>query len=421
MGRCPFHEERTPSFSVNGVDKLYYCFGCGAKGDLITFVRETEGLDFAGAIEWLGERFRVAARVRGELACARRRAQAPRAALRAARPGGDVLRAHAVGLRGRRDGARLPQGSRPRSRTHAVRSASGSRSAVDTLARKALAKGFTREELARRRPDAAARRRLLLAPPALPARGRARPRPRFPGSAPVRRRPAEGEVREHPRIGALPQGLGRLRARQGARRDRTRGSRVHRRGQHRRDRSAPGGPRAGRREHGHRADRGAAEGAGAAEQAALARVRRRRGGRDRDVARDGARGEAGLRRQGRRAAAGRRPCGRPERVRTAARGRRSLPALPRSHRDRARRRPRGGLPSRAHAARRSRRLARAPGRLAVRERQARHDRAAARRRRVGSRGRRSVAAGRSMRAHASSATRSRACSHTSSSVPSWPS
>jgi len=59
MGRCPFHEERTPSFSVNGVDKLYYCFGCGAKGDLITFVRETEGLDFAGAIEWLADRSRV--------------------------------------------------------------------------------------------------------------------------------------------------------------------------------------------------------------------------------------------------------------------------------------------------------------------------------------------------------------------------
>jgi DNA primase len=39
LGRCPFHEERTPSFSVNATDKLYYCFGCGAKGDLITFVR----------------------------------------------------------------------------------------------------------------------------------------------------------------------------------------------------------------------------------------------------------------------------------------------------------------------------------------------------------------------------------------------
>jgi DNA primase len=59
IGRCPFHEERTPSFSVNATDKLYYCFGCGAKGDLITFVRETEQLDFAGAIEWLADRFNV--------------------------------------------------------------------------------------------------------------------------------------------------------------------------------------------------------------------------------------------------------------------------------------------------------------------------------------------------------------------------
>jgi DNA primase len=59
LGRCPFHEERTPSFSVNATDKLYYCFGCGAKGDLITFVRETEQLDFAGAIESLADRFNV--------------------------------------------------------------------------------------------------------------------------------------------------------------------------------------------------------------------------------------------------------------------------------------------------------------------------------------------------------------------------
>jgi DNA primase len=58
-GRCPFHEEKTPSFSVNPVDKLYYCFGCGKGGDLISFVRETENLDFVGSIEWLAERFRV--------------------------------------------------------------------------------------------------------------------------------------------------------------------------------------------------------------------------------------------------------------------------------------------------------------------------------------------------------------------------
>jgi DNA primase len=58
-GRCPFHEEKTPSFSVNPVEKLYYCFGCGKGGDVISFVRETENLDFVGAIEWLAERFRV--------------------------------------------------------------------------------------------------------------------------------------------------------------------------------------------------------------------------------------------------------------------------------------------------------------------------------------------------------------------------
>ena len=58
-GRCPFHEERTPSFSVNAADKLYYCFGCNAGGDVIKFVQETEQLDFAGAIEWLAERFNV--------------------------------------------------------------------------------------------------------------------------------------------------------------------------------------------------------------------------------------------------------------------------------------------------------------------------------------------------------------------------
>ncbi len=59
VARCPFHEERTPSFSVNSVEKFYYCFGCGAKGDVITFVRETEQLDFAEAVEWLADRFNV--------------------------------------------------------------------------------------------------------------------------------------------------------------------------------------------------------------------------------------------------------------------------------------------------------------------------------------------------------------------------
>jgi DNA primase len=58
-GLCPFHDEKTPSFSVNPADKLFYCFGCGKGGDVISFVRETEQLDFAQAVEWLAERFRV--------------------------------------------------------------------------------------------------------------------------------------------------------------------------------------------------------------------------------------------------------------------------------------------------------------------------------------------------------------------------
>ncbi len=59
VGLCPFHDERTPSFSVNSDQKLYYCFGCEAKGDAITFVRESEALDFPEAVELLAERHGV--------------------------------------------------------------------------------------------------------------------------------------------------------------------------------------------------------------------------------------------------------------------------------------------------------------------------------------------------------------------------
>jgi DNA primase len=58
-GLCPFHEERTPSFSLNARDKVYFCFGCEAKGDLFTFVQEKEGLGFADAVEALAGRYGV--------------------------------------------------------------------------------------------------------------------------------------------------------------------------------------------------------------------------------------------------------------------------------------------------------------------------------------------------------------------------
>jgi DNA primase len=58
-GLCPFHDERTPSFSVNAEKGVYYCFGCGIAGDAIDFVKETEALDFAAAVEQLAERYNV--------------------------------------------------------------------------------------------------------------------------------------------------------------------------------------------------------------------------------------------------------------------------------------------------------------------------------------------------------------------------
>lgn len=54
--KCPFHQEKTPSFFVSPGRGSYYCFGCNASGDIFTFVEEFEGLDFKGALKLLAER-----------------------------------------------------------------------------------------------------------------------------------------------------------------------------------------------------------------------------------------------------------------------------------------------------------------------------------------------------------------------------
>ena len=58
-GLCPFHDERTPSFTVNAEQRLYHCFGCGEGGDAIGFVEKTEALDFPSAVELLADRYGV--------------------------------------------------------------------------------------------------------------------------------------------------------------------------------------------------------------------------------------------------------------------------------------------------------------------------------------------------------------------------
>ena len=54
--KCPFHNEKTPSFFLSPVRNTFYCFGCGEKGDIFTFVEKFEGLDFMGALKVLAER-----------------------------------------------------------------------------------------------------------------------------------------------------------------------------------------------------------------------------------------------------------------------------------------------------------------------------------------------------------------------------
>src|ERR1700677_5139807 len=58
-GLCPFHDERTPSFGIDPVQKVYHCFGCQGSVDLFTFVQETESLDFKATLELLADRYGI--------------------------------------------------------------------------------------------------------------------------------------------------------------------------------------------------------------------------------------------------------------------------------------------------------------------------------------------------------------------------
>lgn len=55
-GLCPFHSEKSPSFTVFPATKSFYCFGCGAGGDVITFIKKAENLDYPSAVEFLAAR-----------------------------------------------------------------------------------------------------------------------------------------------------------------------------------------------------------------------------------------------------------------------------------------------------------------------------------------------------------------------------
>ena len=56
VGLCPFHNEKTPSFTVYPATQSFYCFGCGAGGDAVTFIKKIENLDYIDAVKLLAQR-----------------------------------------------------------------------------------------------------------------------------------------------------------------------------------------------------------------------------------------------------------------------------------------------------------------------------------------------------------------------------
>jgi len=65
FGLCPFHQEKTPSFSVNQQKQIFHCFGCGRGGNAITFVMELEKLEFVEAVQRLGEQYGIPVELTG--------------------------------------------------------------------------------------------------------------------------------------------------------------------------------------------------------------------------------------------------------------------------------------------------------------------------------------------------------------------
>ena len=101
LGLCPFHQEKTPSFTVSAEKGLYYCFGCGEGGDTLRFVERMENLSFSEAVEHLGQRYDISLEFEeGGGPDAGRKDREARL-LQVAREGGQVLRALPLGNRER--------------------------------------------------------------------------------------------------------------------------------------------------------------------------------------------------------------------------------------------------------------------------------------------------------------------------------
>jgi DNA primase len=175
-GLCPFHQEKTPSFTVSPARGTYKCFGCGEGGDAISFVEKMEQVDFVGAIESLGKRFGV------ELEYEESSPEADRERRRKERLGQVLERAASFYERVLRDSdqgafARDYLASRGLGEEVCRQFRLGYAPGGPTLTRRAIQEGYTQEELlaaglANRRGNDYFARRLLF--PLTDARGNVR-------------------------------------------------------------------------------------------------------------------------------------------------------------------------------------------------------------------------------------------------------
>jgi DNA primase len=175
-GLCPFHQEKTPSFTVSPARGTYKCFGCGEGGDAISFVEKMEQVDFVGAIESLGKRFGV------ELEYEESSPEADRERRRKERLGQVLERAASFYERVLRDSdqgafAREYLASRGLGEEVCRQFRLGYAPGGPTLTRRAIQEGYTQEELlaaglANRRGNDYFARRLLF--PLTDARGNVR-------------------------------------------------------------------------------------------------------------------------------------------------------------------------------------------------------------------------------------------------------
>src|SRR5919106_5194562 len=147
-GLCPFHQEKTPSFSVDSAKGLTYCFGCGVGGNIYQFVQKVENLPFPEAVEWVARKMGFQLRYEETRPGDQQRSGMKARLLEANREAADFFQGALMALP-EADEARRYLSGRGFDKDVAERWQLGFAPGRDKLCRHLLSKGFAREEIER--------------------------------------------------------------------------------------------------------------------------------------------------------------------------------------------------------------------------------------------------------------------------------